>query len=119
MTISTNVPVNVGTSSIRGSGSPPWSLAGVFGFGLIGLVFGRKTRFNGRALTIICLMLLFAGALFGVTACTNSSYTHTPPAPVVTTPAGTYNVAVAVYQFNANVTLPLPQPYLILPVTVQ
>jgi hypothetical protein len=119
MTVSTNVPVNVGTASVSGSGSPPWALAGVFGFGLIGLAFGRKTRFNGRALTIVCLMLLFAGAVFGVTACNNSSYTHTPPAPVVTTPAGTYNIEVAVYQFNANVTLPLPQPYLILPVTVQ
>jgi uncharacterized membrane protein YuzA (DUF378 family) len=119
MTLSTNVPVNVGTASVTGSGTPPWALAGVFGFGLIGLVFGRKTRFSGRALTIICLMLLFAGAVFGVTACTNSSYTHTPPAPVVATPAGAYNIGVAVYQFNANVTLPLPQPYLILPVTVK
>jgi hypothetical protein len=119
MTISTNVPVNVSTASVLRSGTPPWSLAGIFGFGLIGLVFGRKSRFNGRTLTIICLMLLFAGAFFGVTACNNSGYTHTPPAPVVKTPAGSYNVGIAVFQYNANATLPLPQPNLILPVTVQ
>jgi hypothetical protein len=115
LTLSTNVPVNGGsTSAAVRTAQPPWALAGIFGFGLIGLAFGRKTRFNGRALTIICLMLLFAGAFFGVTACTNSGYTHTPPAPVVTTPAGSSNVAITTTLNGQIVSLPFT-----LPVTVQ
>jgi sugar lactone lactonase YvrE len=114
LTISTNVPVNGGVTSALKSKPVPWTLAGIFGFGLIGLAFGRKTRFNGRALTIICLLLLFAGAFLGVTACTNSGYTHTPPRPVVTTPAGTSNVAITTTLNGQIVSLPFT-----LPVTVQ
>ena len=117
MSISTNAPVNE-TASLR-SGPANWTLAGIFGIGLFGLAFGRKTRFNGRALTIVCLMLILAGTVFGVTACTNSGYTHTPPAPVVVTPSGTYSVGITVNQYNTNVTLPLPSPVFYLPVTVQ
>jgi sugar lactone lactonase YvrE len=115
LTISTNVPVNGGATSASVRSAPaPWALAGIFGFGLVGLAFGRKTRFNGRALTIICLMLLFAGAFLSVTACTNSGYTHTPPAPVVTTPAGASNVAITTTLNGTIVSLPFT-----LPVTVQ
>ncbi|MGA2351974.1 MAG: Ig-like domain repeat protein [Terracidiphilus sp.] len=113
MTISTNVPVNGGTAALR-SGPAPWALGGIFGFGLIGLVFGKKARFNGRALTMICLLLLFAGTVFGITACTNNGYTHTPPRPIVTTPAGTSNVEVTTTWNGALVSLPFT-----LPVTVQ
>jgi sugar lactone lactonase YvrE len=113
MTISTNVPVNGGTAALR-TGPAPWALAGIFGFGLFGLAFGRKTRFNSRALTIVCLMLMLTSAVFGVSACTNSSYTHTPPAPVVTTPGGTSNVAVTTTWNGTLVSLPFA-----LPVTVK
>jgi hypothetical protein len=106
MTISTDVPVNVGRVAPAPSGPSPWTLAGLFGVGLFGLAFGRKTRFNGRALTIICLMLLSMGAVFSVTACTNSSYTHTPPAPHVTTPSGSYAVGVTMSQYGSVVSLP-------------
>lgn len=106
LTISTNVPVNGGLSASVRSKPTSWTLAGLFGFGLIGLAVGRKTRFNGRALTIICLMVLLAGAAGGVTACTNGSYTHTPPTPVVATPAGTYNVVVTLSQYGTVHSLP-------------
>jgi CHASE2 domain-containing sensor protein len=106
MTISTNVPVNGGVNASIKSQPASWTLAGLFGFGLIGLVYGRRTRFSGRLLTIVCLVLLSAGVLSGMTACTNSGYTHTPPAPVVTTPAGTYSVVVTMNQFGAVNSLP-------------
>ena len=57
-------------------------------------------------LTIICLMLLSAGVIGAATACTNNGYTHTPPAPVVTTPAGTYSVVVTMNQNGTVVSLP-------------
>jgi uncharacterized membrane protein YuzA (DUF378 family) len=108
MTISTNVPVN-GGAFLR-MGPAPWELAGLFSFGLFGLVFGRKTGFNRRALTIVCLMLMLTSAVFGVTACTNSSYTHTPPAPVVKTPSGTSNVVVTTTWNGTLVSLPFALP---------
>ena len=106
MTISTNVPVNGGAFALVRPQPASWTLAGLFGFGLIGLVFGQKSRFRSRLLTVICLMLLLAGSIGGVTACTNNGYTHTPPAPVVTTPAGTYGVVVTFSQFGTVHSLP-------------
>jgi sugar lactone lactonase YvrE len=114
MTISTNVPVNGGSSAALRTGPAPWALAGIFGFGLFGLAFGRKTRFGGRAFTILCLLLLLTSAVFGVSACSNSGYTHTPPSPVVTTPGGTSNVVVTTTWNGSLVSLPFA-----LPVTVQ
>jgi hypothetical protein len=110
LTISTNVPVQSGSSAALKSASAPWALAGMFGFGLLGLVFGKKTRLNSRALTMLCLMLLFLSAVFGVSACSNSGYTHTPPSPVVTTPAGTSNVAVNITWEGKIVSLPFTLP---------
>jgi sugar lactone lactonase YvrE len=113
MTISTNVPVNGGATA-KLKAPAPWALAGLFGFGLIGLLFGKKTRFNSRIFTLLCLMLMLTSALFGVTACSNSGYTHTPPAPVVTTPSGTSNVVVTTTWQGTLVSLPFA-----LPVTVK
>ena len=113
MTISTNVPVNGGTAALR-TEPMPWTLAGLFGFGLFGLAFGRKTRFNSRALTILCVMLILTSAVFGVSACSNTGYTHTPPKPVVTTPSGTSNVVVTTTWNGTLVSLPFT-----LPVTVK
>ena len=113
MTISTNVPVN-GGNAVVSKAPMPLAIAGIFGFGLLGLIFGRKARFNSRAFTAICLMLMLTSAVFGVTACTNSGYTHTPPAPVVTTPSGTSNVVVTTTWNGALVSLPFT-----LPVTVK
>jgi hypothetical protein len=115
VTVSTNVPVNSGSSAALRKGPAPWALAGIFGFGLVGLAFGKKTRFNGRALTILCLVLLLAGSVFSVTACTNGSYTHTPAAAVAVTPAGTTNIIIQATDSNGTViSLPFT-----LPITVQ
>jgi hypothetical protein len=91
MTISTDVPVNVG--EVR-SGASPIAFAGLFGLSLLGLALRRRGKFNRSALSLCCLMVMFAGALVGFTGCTNAGYTHTPPSPHVTTPTGTYQVSV-------------------------
>lgn len=110
LTINSNVPVNSGATASARQGPPSWTLAGMFGFGLIGLLFGKNKRFNSRALNILCLVCLLAGSLFGVTACTNSGYTHTPPAPVVATPAGSSNVTVTATEAGKVVSLPFALP---------
>ncbi len=94
VTISTNVPVNSGTtgSLVR---QEPWALAGLFGAGLLGLIAGRK-RFH-RYLTMVCLALMLSGAFMAMTSCTNAGYSTPPPAPKVQTPAGTYNVQITGY----------------------
>ena len=105
VTISTNIPVN--ESALR-TGRSPIAFAGMFGLGLLGLVLRRKAKFNRSALTLVCLVLLFAGTLVGFTGCTNSGYTTTPPSPHVVTPAGTYNVSFYTLDLVTNQISSLP-----------
>jgi hypothetical protein len=115
VTISTNVPVNGGTSSL--ALTAPWSLAGIFGLGLAGLIAGRK-RFN-RYLAMLCLAAMLAGAFMGITACTNSSYSTPPPAPKVKTPAGSYAVQIITVNPQNGQQNSLATPLFTLPTTVQ
>jgi sugar lactone lactonase YvrE len=105
MTISSNIPVN--EISMR-TGNSPILFAGMFGLGLLGLVFRRRGKFNRAPLTVVCVLLLFGGTLLGFTGCTNSGYTTTPPAPHVTTPAGTYNISVYTLDLGTNQISSLP-----------
>jgi hypothetical protein len=91
LTISSNLPVNVG--SVR-TGPAPFAFAGLFGVGLLGLAFRRRAGLYRGGVTALCLMFVLAGSAAGVSGCTNSGYTTTPPAPHVVTPAGTYNVGL-------------------------
>ena len=91
LTLSTNLPVNVGSLRTKTS---PIAFVGVFGLGLLGLVFRRKAGLHRAALNMLCMTLLMAGAVMGISGCTNSSYTTTPPAPHVVTPSGTYNIRI-------------------------
>ena len=116
LTISTNVPVNGGTSGAVARFAP-WSLAGVFGLGLLGLIARRK-EFN-RYLTMTCLGLTLACALMGVSACTNAGYSTPPPAPKVTTPAGTYQVQVITVNPQTGLQNSLTTPVFILTTTVK
>jgi len=114
VTISTNVPVNGVTSSL--TRQAPWSLAGIFGLGLLGLIARRK-RVN-RYIAMICLGLMLTGAFMGVTACTNAGYSTPPPAPHVTTPPGTYNVQIITVNPQTGLQNSLTTPSFTLPVTV-
>jgi hypothetical protein len=114
VTISSNVPVN-GTASL--ARQQPWSLAGIFGLGLLGLIAGRR-KLN-RYFAMLCCVLVLGGLLGGISACTNSGYTVTPPTPHVTTPGGTYNVQIVSYSQKTQAQTSLQTPLFTLPVTVQ
>lgn len=113
VTISSNLPVNVGEVQ---RGASPIAFAGMFGLGLLGLVLRRKGRFQRSSLGVLSVLLLFAGAFVGLSGCTNSGYTHTPSAPHVTTPAGTYQVSIYTIDLTTNQRSSLP---FTLTVTVQ
>jgi hypothetical protein len=109
VTISTNIPVNVS----RLPAESPFVLAGVLGLGLFGLGLRRRRLISQGLFNVVCLTLLLAGAVAGFTGCTNSGYTHTPPAPHYVTPSGTSNVSIVVtdessgQQYSLPFTLPL------------
>ncbi len=116
VTISTNVPVNGGTTASVAR-QAPWSLAGLFGLGLLGLIARRK-RINAY-LAMLCLACMFSGLFLGITACTNAGYSTPPPAPKVTTPTGTYNVQIITYDPANSQQNSLQSPAFVLPTTVQ
>jgi hypothetical protein len=117
VTISTNVPVNGGTTTGSVARAPAWSLAGLFGLGMLGLIAGRKRMH--RYLTMVCLAVMLSGAFMALTSCTNAGYSTPPPAPKVTTPAGTYNVQIVTYHPLNQQQSSLTAPVFVLPVTVQ
>jgi hypothetical protein len=115
VTISTNVPVNGGSTGSLAR-PVPWSLAGIFGLGLLGLIAGRK-RMN-RYLTMICLAFMLSGAFMGITACTNAGYSTPLNPPVVKTTPGTYNVQIITTNPQTGLQNSLTTPVFTLPVTV-
>jgi hypothetical protein len=107
VTISSNLPVNVGALHKPPSGPSPVEYAGLFGLGMLGLAFRKKTGLNVKMLTAVCLVLL-AGGVAGLGGCTNSGYTHTPPSPQVVTPGGTYHVSIYTIDLTNNQRSSLP-----------
>ncbi|HWE85232.1 MAG TPA: Ig-like domain repeat protein [Terracidiphilus sp.] len=116
VTISTNIPVNGVTSSIR-NGPAPWSLAAFLGLGLAGLVAGRR-RFS-RMLMLVFLGLMLSGAFLSFTACTNASYSTPPPAPKVTTPSGNFAIQIITVNPANGQQNSLTTPLFALQATVQ
>jgi sugar lactone lactonase YvrE len=116
MTISTNVAVNGGATASLAS-EAPWSLAGLLGLGLVGLIAGRRKFY--RLMAVICIAIMLSGLFLGMTACTNAGYSTPPPAPKVATPQGTYNVQVITYDPQALVQTSLTSPMFTLPVSIQ
>jgi disulfide bond formation protein DsbB len=92
-------------------------MACLFGLGMLGLIAGRK-RAN-RYLSMVCLAVMLSGAFIGITACTNSGYSTPPPAPKVTTPAGTYQVQIVTVNPQTGLQNSLTTPLFVLTTTVQ
>jgi sugar lactone lactonase YvrE len=97
VTVTTNV--SAGTTTSQNSRPAPFEFAALFGVGLVGLVFGRKSGRNARILMMLCLVIL-SGALFGITACSTTTLGTTP---VLTTPSGSYSVTVTAQQVGSVV----------------
>jgi hypothetical protein len=91
VTISTNVPVNISSTKGMERNHAGMALAGLLGVGLLGMA-ARRRKFRRRLLGLACLLSL--AALMSFSACTNSGYTKTPPAPHVVTPPGTYALGI-------------------------
>ena len=112
LTLSTNIPVNLQPTASNvppeQSHSSPFVLAGVFGLGLLGLALRRRAIFNRYLLNLVCLALFFAGTVMGITSCTNSGYTHTPPIPHYVTKSGTYNITIQVTNTATGAVESLP-----------
>ncbi len=108
VTISTNIPVNVGSVDRDKSRTPPLVLAGLFGLGLLGLTLRRRRIFNRYLLGAGSLLLFLAASLMGITSCTNSGYTHTPAVPKYITPSGAYTVSIVVTNPSSGQVESLP-----------
>jgi hypothetical protein len=117
ITISTDVAVNGGSTAAMIVRQPPWTLAGLFGLGLVGLIAGRKKLY--RSMAMICIAMMVCGLFMGITACTNAGYSTPPPAPKVATPAGTYNVQIVTYNPQDLTQDSLTSPMFTLPISVQ
>jgi len=124
VTISSNVctgTCGVGTAQIdRTTNSiarrAPWSLAGLFGLGMVGIIAGRKRL--SRTLTMICLALMLSGVFMGISACTNAGYSTPPPAPKVATPQGSYAIQVYTYNEQSGEQNSIKIPLFTIPTTV-
>ena len=105
VTISTNLPVNIGAVSTP---QRPYFFAGLFGIGLLGLTFRKRALLHRSALTTFCWALMLFSVALATSGCTNSGYTTTPPAPHVVTPSGTYNVRLYATDPKDGTTKSLP-----------
>jgi hypothetical protein len=97
ITVTINTNVSSGTTTSQNSQSSPFEFAAMFGVGLVGLAFGRKSGRKGHVLMLICLLIL-TGAISGLTACSTTTLGGTP---ILTTPSGTYSVIVTAQQVGS------------------
>jgi hypothetical protein len=89
VTVYTNVAV--GTTTSENARVASVTLATLFGFGMIGLFFRRRS-FEKRRLLLMALLIVISGALaVTLTAC---STTNLSPQTQLKTPAGTYQMTI-------------------------
>ena len=101
ITVTVNTNVSAGTTTSQNSKPAPFEFAAMFGLGLLGLVFGRKSGIRGRFLLLICLVIV-SGVLMSTTACSTKILGSSP---VLTTPAGSYKVLVTAQQVGSIMVL--------------
>jgi hypothetical protein len=97
LTINTNVSNGIATS--QNASPAAIALASIFGFGMVGLFFRRRTfRKAGRLLMFV--LLIAGGALaVGLTSCSTTNLT---PQAQLATPAGTYAVGITAAQVGTQ-----------------
>ena len=93
MTINTDV--TVGTTTSRNATAASFTLAGIFGVGMIGLFIRRKAFQKGRLLLMAVLMVIAPALAASITAC---STTNLLPQSELKSPSGTYAVTVTAQQ---------------------
>jgi hypothetical protein len=70
--VTVNTNVSAGTTTSQYSQPAPFEFAALFGVGLAGLAFGRKSGRRRRVLMLLCLVIL-TGTIAGITACNGGS----------------------------------------------
>jgi hypothetical protein len=93
MTINTNV--TVGTTTSKNATTTSFTLAALFGFGMIGLFVRRRTFEKGRRLLMILLMVIAPALAISITAC---GTTNLSPEVITSSPAGSYAVTITAQQ---------------------
>jgi hypothetical protein len=99
VTVTSNVSGGITTS--QNSHSTPYEYAAIFGLGMLGLAFSRKSIHKNGYLVMICLLALTA-ATAGLTACNNTPLVSQA---VLGTPSGSYAVSVVAQQVG-GITIP-------------
>jgi hypothetical protein len=90
-TVTFYTDVSAGTATSMNARTTSVALAAIFGFGMIGLFFRRKTFEKARLLMMVFLMMVGASLAVSITAC---STTTLSPQSTLATPAGTYAVTI-------------------------
>ena len=83
--------VTAGTTTSQNARTTSITLAAIFGFGMMGLFFRRKTFEKGRLLLMVFLMIAGGALAVSITACNTTTLT---PEASLNTPAGTYPVTI-------------------------
>ena len=99
VTVTTNV--SAGTATSQNSHSTPYEYAAIFGLGMLGLAFSRKSVHKKGYLVLICVLAL-AAATAGLTACNT---TQLGGQAVLGTPKAPYAVTVTAQQVG-GITIP-------------
>jgi hypothetical protein len=97
--VTVNTNVSAGTTTSQYSQPAPFQFAALFGVGLVGLAFGRKSGRRRRVLMLLCLVIL-TGAIAGITACNTMTL---GTSPVLSTPSGSYAVIVTAQEVGSAV----------------
>lgn len=90
-TVTIYTDVSAGTTTSQNARATSVTLAAIFGFGMIGLFFRRRSFEKGRLLIIVFLMVVGGALAVSITACNTTTLTS---GASLNTPAGTYAVTI-------------------------
>ncbi len=91
VTVTFYTDVTAGTTTSQNARNTPVTLAAIFGLGMMGLFFSRKTFEKGRLLLMMLLMIAGGALAISITACNTTTLATLA---TLNTPAGTYPVTI-------------------------
>jgi|GEM_PF-1502669 len=98
VTVTFYTDVTAGTTTSQNTRTTSVTLAAIFGFGMMGLFFRRKTFEKGRMMLMVLLMIVGGALAVSVTACNTTTLT---PEAALTTPVGSYPVTITADEVGA------------------
>ena len=99
MAVTFYTDVTAGTTISQNARTTSVTLAAIFGFGMLGLFFRRKTFEKGRLLLMVFLMIAGGALAVSITACNTTTLA---PLASLNTPAGTYPVTITADETGAG-----------------